>query len=171
MAIYPGGVLKVFRKGDDITADKLLADGVTTTFSFGPILLEDGKPTRELTTHSLRQKNPRSGLGMVEPGFYYAILVDGRQPGISAGATLTEFAQLFLDRGCTVAYNFDGGQSTGMVFMGQILNSHKEDYGGTHWAFHRRQPDALYIGVSSWSPMGATQFLSYLEEVRSYVPD
>jgi len=168
MAVYPGGELKVYRKGDDITPDDLLAAGVTTTFSFGPILLEGGQLTPELTKHWLKQKNPRSGLGMVEPGFYYAVIVDGRQPNVSRGATLTEYAQLFSDLGCTVAYNFDGGQSTGMVFMGEILNTHSKDYNGTHWAIHRRQPDILYIGTSQWAPIDEDQFLSYLDTVHPY---
>ena len=53
-----------------------------------------------------------------------AIVSDGRQPGYSQSISLEYFAQLFIDRGCTVAYNLDGGSSAGMVFMGETLNKH-----------------------------------------------
>ncbi|NLG36706.1 MAG: hypothetical protein GX549_01730, partial [Clostridiales bacterium] len=167
LTIYPGGELVVYRKGDDVTPESLLAAGVVTTFSFGPPLLEDGQITPDTKTHSLRQKNPRSGLGMVEPGYYYGIIVDGRQK-ISRGATLGEFARLFEELGCTVAYNFDGGQSTGMTFMGEVLNSHAEDNGGVKWAFHRTQPDIFYVGISDWVPLDDELFLTYLDTVSDY---
>ncbi|MGI5877981.1 MAG: phosphodiester glycosidase family protein [Christensenellales bacterium] len=168
MAVYPGGELVVYRKGDDVTPESLLAAGVVTTFSFGPPLLEDGQITPDVYTHGLKSLNPRSGLGMVEPGYYYGIIVDGRQRKISRGATLEEFARLFEELGCTVAYNFDGGQSTGMVFMGEVLNSHAEDNGGVKWAFHRNQPDILYIGTSEWVPLDDELFMHYLKTVSDY---
>ncbi|MNI92144.1 hypothetical protein D3C73_1499040 [compost metagenome] len=37
--------------------------------------------------------------------------------------TLTEFAQVFADLGCTEAYNLDGGGSSTMYFMGRVVNN------------------------------------------------
>ena len=51
------------------------------------------------------------------------IVVDGRSTGYSRGTTMTELAQLFLDRGATVAYNLDGGGSSAMVFNGSLVNN------------------------------------------------
>jgi exopolysaccharide biosynthesis protein len=43
------------------------------------------------------------------------VVVDGRSSGYSRGVTMTEFAQIFVDLGATVAYNLDGGGSSTMV--------------------------------------------------------
>ncbi|MNP63462.1 hypothetical protein D3C76_1588620 [compost metagenome] len=37
--------------------------------------------------------------------------------------TLTEFAQVFQDLGCTEAYNLDGGGSSTMYFRGRVVNN------------------------------------------------
>jgi exopolysaccharide biosynthesis protein len=51
------------------------------------------------------------------------IVVDGRSPGYSRGVALSEFAQIFKDLGCTIAYNLDGGGSSAMYFMGDLVNN------------------------------------------------
>lgn len=60
---------------------------------------------------------------MVEPGRFLWVVVDGRSSGYSRGVTMTELAQLFLDRGATVAYNLDGGGSSAMVFNARLVNN------------------------------------------------
>ena len=55
--------------------------------------------------------NPRSAVGYYEPGHYCFVVIDGRQPGYSKGATLMQLAQLFESLGCKEAYNLDGGKS------------------------------------------------------------
>ena len=51
------------------------------------------------------------------------MVVDGRSAGYSRGVSLTEFAQIFKDLGCTEAYNIDGGGSSTMYFMGRVVNN------------------------------------------------
>ena len=47
----------------------LLADGVRDVFSFGPVLVENGQVNQASGEHRLsRRNNPRTGIGMVEPG-------------------------------------------------------------------------------------------------------
>ena len=46
---------------------------------------------------------------------------DGRTDE-SEGLSLLELAELFAERGCTVAYNLDGGGSSTMWFNGRIVN-------------------------------------------------
>jgi hypothetical protein len=72
--------------------------------------------------------NPRAGLGLVEPGHFVAIVVDGRFPYFSHGVLLSNFAQMFLDEGCVMAYNLDGGASATMVFMGEYINRRPENH-------------------------------------------
>ncbi len=102
----------------------LMDQGVRNTFSFGPILVKDGEISNTVYKGRVTHVNPRAGVGMVEPGHWVAIVTDGRQKGYSMSVSLEFFAQMFIDRGCTVAFNMDGGASGGMVFMGEMLNKH-----------------------------------------------
>ncbi|MNM66756.1 hypothetical protein D3C81_782550 [compost metagenome] len=110
----------------------MLADGVLNTLSFGPVLIKDGEVTSNFDhvkidtnfgNRSIQNANPRTGIGMIAPNHYVFIVVDGRKEGYSRGMTLTEFAQVFADLGCTEAYNLDGGGSSTMYFMGRVVNN------------------------------------------------
>lgn len=82
-------------------------------WTFGPELLVDGQIP---ATFPNSKANPLSGIGYYEPGHYCLILVDGRQSDYSYGMNYAEFAQVFYDLGCKVAYNFDGGDTAVMTF-------------------------------------------------------
>jgi hypothetical protein len=56
------------------------------------------------------------------------VAVDGRQPGYSEGMTLYEFADLFVELGCSDAMNLDGGGSTTMVVRDRLMNSPSSGY-------------------------------------------
>ena len=58
------------------------------------------------------------------------------------------FAQMFVDYGCTVAYNMDGGASVGIVFMGEALNRHIKQLPDEQ----RPWNDALLFGYSENVP-------------------
>lgn len=144
LAVLPNGGFCIY-KPNEISADKLLAMGVKFAYSFGPGLVRDGKIMPDLSRHALHRRNPRTGVGMVSPGHYIFIVVDGREPRRSVGVSLDDFAQMFIDYGCTAAYNFDGGQSASMCFMGRQLNvMHVQDDGFVQ----RRMPDLFGIGTS-----------------------
>jgi exopolysaccharide biosynthesis protein len=113
------------------TADELLDGGVRNTLSFGPALVVDSVPVTDFSgveidknfgLRSIQGLNPRTGLGMITPGHYVFIVVDGRSAGYSKGMTLEDFAQVFANYGCSVAYNLDGGGSSSMYFNGRIVN-------------------------------------------------
>ena len=100
--------------------------------SFGPGLIENGKIRSgiedvEVDTnfgnHSIQGQQPRTGIGLIADNHLPFVAVDGRSTGYSRGVTMTEMAQIFLDRGATVAYNLDGGGSTAMVFNGDLVNN------------------------------------------------
>ena len=100
------------------------------------------------------QRNPRCAVGMVEPGHFVVIVTDGRQTGLGVydiGFTLKELAQLFLDEGCTLAYNLDGGYSSSLIFLGVKLNHHGDsnDNGGAAAGYSQRSlPEGLAWGCS-----------------------
>lgn len=67
--------------------------------------------------------HPRTALGLDASGRKLVLLVvDGRQPGYSEGASEYELAGLMAEQGCTDALNLDGGGSTIMLQKGAIMN-------------------------------------------------
>ncbi len=131
LAFYLDGGMQVYDE-TQTTAEELLAAGVWNTLSFGPALLDDGAIAANLENveidtnfgnHPIQGNQPRTGVGIIAPNHFIFIVVDGRSKGYSAGVTLTEFAQMFQDLGCTEAYNLDGGGSSTMVFMGRVVNN------------------------------------------------
>ena len=68
--------------------------------------------------------------------------------------TLTEFAELFAENGCELAYNLVGGWSASMVFMGDQLNGHVvQELGETDYGTGQRPiADALLFGYSDLVP-------------------
>jgi hypothetical protein len=72
-------------------------------------------------------RHPRTAVGISRHGRYvYLVTLDGRQPGLSEGATTGELGQWLLRLGAWDAINLDGGGSTTLVVQGDagptILN-------------------------------------------------
>jgi exopolysaccharide biosynthesis protein len=148
LAIYKDGTMKVYDE-TVTTAEDLLDDGVWNTLSFGPVLLNNGEiisgiDSVEIDTnfgnHSVQGSQPRTGVGIISANHYVFIVADGRNAGYSNGVTMSEFAQIFKDLGCMTAYNLDGGGSSEMVFMGNIVNTPCNKNGS-----ERGTSDILYI--------------------------
>ena len=70
----------------------------------------------------LYSRAPRTALGITKDKKLLLVTVNGRQPGISVGVTLTELAEIMIDLGAVDAMNLDGGGSTTMVIRNQVLN-------------------------------------------------
>jgi hypothetical protein len=92
--------------------------------------------------------DPRTAIGTNRNGrFTYLIVVDGRQPFYSEGATFAELADLVKDLGAFNAMSLDGGGSSTMVIEGEnsepvILNSPIDSY-----IPMRERPVANHFGV------------------------
>lgn len=148
LAFYSDGSMKIYDE-TKTTAEKLIKEGVTQTLSFGPALVEDSKAITglgkvEIDTnfgnHTIQGSNPRTGVGIISPNHYVFVVVDGRSSGYSKGMSLDEFSELFVNLGCTDAYNLDGGGSSTMYFMGKVVNN---PLGRNH---ERGVSDILYVG-------------------------
>ena len=91
---------------------------------------------------------PRTAVGINRNGRYvYLVVVDGRQPFYSEGATFTELAQLLIDQGAHMAMSLDGGGSSTMVIEGddgkpKILNSPID-----HYIPGTERPVGTHLGV------------------------
>lgn len=149
LAIFQDGTMKSYDE-TEVSSSDLLAQGVTNTFSFGPILVKDGQITSDFDhveidknfgNRSIQSANPRTGIGIIAPNHYVLVVVDGRSQNYSRGMTLNEFASLFQELGATDAYNLDGGGSSTMYFMGNVINNPQGK------GQERGVSDIIYVGA------------------------
>ena len=126
MAFYPDGTVSLHENAT-ITAKELLANGAINTLSFGPILVENGEisPRSQQFGSTL---NPRTAFGVVEPGHYVVVLVEGKANG-GEGQSCAWMAEKMADLGCQEAMNLDGGDTAVMLFMGKKINVNKTKNG------------------------------------------
>ena len=117
-AFFPDGNMKVYESYEH-TAQEYIDMGATEVLSFGPILLRDGVINPDMYTN-FTHLEPRSAIGIIEPGHYIGMLVEGRTD-FSDGCGLKFMAETLSDLGCTDALNLDGGGTSAMVFMGQSV--------------------------------------------------
>ena len=146
--VIEGGMSMYVLPAGEASERVLMDHGVRDTYGFGPILVRDGVVNKGVSKNRVNHANPRCGIGMIEPGHWIAIATDGRQLNYSHSITLEYFAQMFVDYGCTVAYNMDGGASVGIVFMGEALNRHIKQLPDEQ----RPWNDALLFGYSENVP-------------------
>jgi exopolysaccharide biosynthesis protein len=114
-----------------------------TSSRFKGYLLEIGDPTRlkvgvaetlgqkgQTTSEIARQNGAIAAVnagGFSDPngtgnGHILLLVIDGRQPQYSLGATLVDVQNILFDNGAIVAANLDGGSSTTMYYQGKVIN-------------------------------------------------
>ena len=93
--------------------------GVFDAVGGDPILLLDGAPA-PICVSCARQ--PRTAVGVTADGKILLVVIDGRQPRWSRGATLGELRTILRDLGAVDALNLDGGGSSEMVVEGEVVN-------------------------------------------------
>ena len=120
MIQYPDGVLEVC-ECTEYTAEELIGKGAVNVFSFGPILIRDGEINEQMYSGYYRDLEPRHALGMIEPGHYLLLSVQGRRKD-SKGTMLQRVAEMMKERGVTQALNLDGGNTMALMFRGRMLN-------------------------------------------------
>lgn len=126
------------------SAQSLIDSKIQQVLSFGPTLVNNGKVTVDANSEvgQSMTSNPRTAIGQISDLHYLVIVSDGRTSE-STGLSLLQLAQEFQERGCTVAYNLDGGGSSTMWFNGQVIN--KPTTNGTSIS-ERSVSDIVYIG-------------------------
>lgn len=123
IALYPDGSMKTYLAGS-IDAEALLAQGVTDTWCFGPVLLSEGQIGAQVLEKRFEYANPRQTIGMIEPNHYLIMTIEGRNKN-SDGVGLIWTAERMRELGCSEALNLDGGNSVKLVFMGELINSNR----------------------------------------------
>lgn len=120
LVLFRDGTMKCYQKASEFDPEQVMAEGAWQSFSFGPVYLQDGATNPR--GYASSNHDPRTIIGMVEPGHYMFIVVDGRQKGYSQGLTYTESAEFCQKLGLQVAFNLDGGKTSQMIFQGAIAN-------------------------------------------------
>lgn len=109
------------------------------------MLVLKGERASDLDNEEL---DPRTAIGINRNGRYlYLVVVDGRQPFYSEGATFVELANLLIDQGAFMGMSLDGGGSSTMVIEGDngtpiILNSPIDNY-----IPGRERPVGTHLGI------------------------
>lgn len=126
-----------------VSAQTLLDCGAMQVFSFGPVLVENGEIIVDAGSEVSQSmsSNPRTAIGQVSELHYIIIVSDGRT-NESAGLSLLELAEQFENRGCSIAYNLDGGGSSVMYFNGNVINNPSNGRSNQE----REVSDIVYIG-------------------------
>ena len=90
-------------------------------------LVNDGEavelPEKYIISTKDTIREPRTAIGQVDANHYVLVVADGRRDGWSdKGMTLQELQQVFVEQGCKVAYNLDGGGSATMILGSERVN-------------------------------------------------
>ena len=119
---------------------------LVNVFDFGPALIRDGELCEIPDNYSFNPNGaePRCAIGQVGPLEYLLVVVDtlehhARNNG--QGATCATLARFMQERGCTEAYNLDGGNSCLMVF-------HGENYSDKTFNEERSVSDIIYFATA-----------------------
>ncbi|MBN1125466.1 MAG: phosphodiester glycosidase family protein [Sedimentisphaerales bacterium] len=101
-----------------ITTSSPSMEGVNTAIGGGPILIQNGKAR---SWEGNQPRHPRTVLGYNNKYFFF-VVVDGRQEGLSIGMNYPELTSLMRELDCTDAMNMDGGGSSTLWLNGHIMN-------------------------------------------------
>ena len=103
-----------------MTANQLVEKNMREAVTFEPNLIVDGKPV--ISGDGGWGIAPRTGIGQMADGTVIFVVIDGRQPTWSIGATLRDLMNVFIDYHAVNAINLDGGSSSELVYNGKIMN-------------------------------------------------
>jgi exopolysaccharide biosynthesis protein len=97
---------------------------VQWAFGGGPVLLLDkeikitNNEERKFAGKAIDDLHPRTAIGYTATGKMILLVVQGRMPGVAAGASLRDLASIMKDLGCAEALNLDGGGSSTLLVNG-----------------------------------------------------
>ncbi|WP_256208732.1 phosphodiester glycosidase family protein [Paenibacillus sp. CF384] len=110
---------------------QLLAMGVSDAVTFQPKFIVNGKGLIKSEADGWGIA-PRTCMAQLKDGTIVFVVIDGRQPGYSVGATLYDVQKILLEKGAVTAANLDGGSSTVMVKDDEVVNKPSSKYGARY---------------------------------------
>lgn len=126
-------IVGIDKKGKMIAGKYTLSElselGIQEAVTFQPRIIVNGKGQIKSQKEGWGIA-PRTAMGQREDGAILFVVIDGRQPGYSIGASLYDVQQIMLEYGAVIAANLDGGSSTVLVTEGgEIANKPSSEYG------------------------------------------
>lgn len=118
--------------------EEILEQGIRDAVFFKPILVLNGKPV-QMVGNGGWGIAPRTAIGQRKDGAVILVVIDGRRPGHSIGATMVELRDIMVKLGAYNACNLDGGASTIMMKGDKVLNRPSSNPEG------RRIPTAFLV--------------------------
>lgn len=131
LAFMKDGTYRTYKQSSGVTPEQMVADGVHTTYGFGPIVAEGGN-VRDITVDAqwsffVSSLSARSILGRKPNGDVVYIAIKGKSG--TNGAAGNTMGQLALALGCDAAILLDGGGTTQGVVEGRRFHP-SSDTGG-----------------------------------------
>lgn len=103
------------------TAKELIEMGARDAMSFRPQLIVNGKNMFADQPAKSWGIQPRTAVGQKADGTIVFVVIDGRQPDHSIGASMKDVADLLEERGVVNAMAMDGGSSSMMLYNGEAI--------------------------------------------------
>lgn len=153
----------------DITSTDTRWNGVVSAIGGRYRVLEDGKVVEYESDSIAKSAAPRTAIGAKADGSVIFYTIDGRQSGLSVGATNTQVATRLAELGCVEAVVLDGGGSTtlGVTKPGsngfEVVNSPSD-------GSLRAVTNALFL-VSNLPPSGVPAHVYLVPQSRVLLPN
>ena len=131
------------KRGELMGADEakqFIADNdVVFSTAFGPVLVEDGQvvTNTQYPIGEIDKKYSRAAIGQRDDLHYILMTVNYEGP-CQYTCTLAQATQYIFDKGVQKAYALDGGQTSSMVFNGELVNR-------VDWGNERTMSDIIYF--------------------------
>ena len=109
-------MLRTLQSGDEVNIDITSQDsrwsGATQALGGMFRLLENGQIGSDASLSLATERTARTAIGVKADGSTVFYTIDGKQPGLSVGATSKQVAMRLQELGCVEAIGLDGGGST-----------------------------------------------------------
>lgn len=108
-------------------------DKLTTAVGGSHVILRNDNPDNiSVGSEFADTRHPRTAVGVTPDGTIVLLIVDGRQPETSNGASLADLAEILGLLGCSSGINLDGGGSSTLVLKeGSDLNTKNSPSAGS----------------------------------------
>lgn len=122
--VFARGIKPVPTLGDLHTLEPASPWKMRTAIGGGPVLVMKGEKRitnkeEQMFLNGDADLHPRTAMGITKKNQLIILMIEGRNPGIAAGASLEDMADIFLELGCMEALNLDGGGSSCMLINGK----------------------------------------------------
>ena len=132
------------------TPEEAIQDGMVDAVEFGPNLIVNGKVAK-IHGDGGWGTAPRTVIAQRKDGIVLFLIIEGRLPGYSIGATMNDVIEILLRYKAYNAANLDGGASSTMSVNGKLYNkpSAGGEYGGrtvsNAWIVTNKQNKAVTV--------------------------